>query len=213
MIIECKNCLKKFIVNDRDIPIKGRAVQCSNCSVQWLQMPITTSVKTKDFNIGEKDQGPSKIPSAVATVDSDLEDIDKEPSKDEFNASDGKNYKFLGNQWAEVLPSGKTGRLARKKISNELNSLTGRKKIKKSKSRDKSGQSTDQYQEIERKGMGIFSFLLILFISVAAIILFLDTFKNLLTPFFPYLNDYLVYIFETLNNIYIIIKDIFNNYK
>ena len=29
----------------------------------------------------------------------------------------------------------------------------------------------------------------------------------------PKLDDYLVYIFETLNNIYIIIKDLINNYK
>ena len=61
--------------------------------------------------------------------------------------------------------------------------------------------------------MGIFSFLIVLVISVAAIILALDTFKNQLIPFFPNLDNYLVYIFETLNNIYIIIKDLINNYK
>jgi hypothetical protein len=61
--------------------------------------------------------------------------------------------------------------------------------------------------------MGIFSFLIVLVISVAAIILALDTFKNQLIPFFPDLDNYLVYIFETLNNIYIIIKDLINNYK
>ena len=61
--------------------------------------------------------------------------------------------------------------------------------------------------------MGIFSFLIVLVISLAAIILVLDTFKNQLIPFVPELDNYLVYIFETLNNIYIIITDFFNNYK
>ena len=192
MIIECKNCLKKFTVRDIDIPIKGRTVQCGNCSTQWLQMPITALVTTEDL---------------------DVDDVDQDYSKNEFIASDGKNYKFLGSQWAEVLPSGKAGRLAKKKISKELNKLAGITQVKKSKTIDKSNQSANQYQETEARGMGIFSFLIVLVISVAAIILALDTFKNQLIPFFPDLDNYLVYIFETLNNIYIIIKDFFNNYK
>ena len=192
MIIECKNCLKKFTVRDIDIPIKGRTVQCGNCSTQWLQMPITALVTTEDL---------------------DVDDVDQDYSKNEFIASDGKNYKFLGSQWAEVLPSGKAGRLAKKKISKELNKLAGITQVKKIKTIDKSNQSANQYQETEARGMGIFSFLIVLVISVAAIILALDTFKNQLIPFFPDLDNYLVYIFETLNNIYIIIKDLINNYK
>ena len=192
MIIECKNCLKKFTVRDIDIPIKGRTVQCGNCSTQWLQMPITPSVTTKDL---------------------DVDDVDQDLSKNEFVASDGKNYKFLGSQWAQMLPSGKTGRLAKKKISTELNRLTGKEQVKKSKTINESNQSVNQYQETDARGMGIFSFLIVLVISVAALILALATFKNQLIPFFPDLDNYLGYIFETLNNIYIIIKDLINNYK
>ena len=210
MIIECKNCLKKFTVRDSDIPIKGRTVQCGNCSTQWLQMPITTSVKIDDLNVDDVDQEPSKISSTVTT---ETLDVDQDLSKNEFVASDGKNYKFLGSQWAQVLPSGKTGRLAKKKISTELNRLTGKEQVKKKKTINKSNQSVNQYQETEERGMGIFSFLIVLVISLAAIILALDTFKNKLIPFFPDLDNYLVYIFETLNNIYIIITDFFNNYK
>ena len=191
MIIECKNCLKKFTVRDSDIPIQGRIVQCSNCSSQWQQMPITPSVTTANL---------------------DVDKLDQNRSKNEFMASDGKNYKFLGNQWAQILPSGKTGRLARKKISQELNKLAGKKQVKKSKTIDQTAQSADQYQETE-KGMGIFSFLIVFITFVAAIILALDTFKHLLIPLFPDLDNYLLYIFETLNNIYIIIKDLINNYK
>ena len=53
----------------------------------------------------------------------------KAPSVDSIKASDGKTYKFLGSQWAELLPSGKTGLFARRKISQELDEITGRKEI------------------------------------------------------------------------------------
>ena len=209
MIIECKNCLKKFTVRDADIPIKGRTVQCGNCSTQWFQMPITPSIRTDNLEV-KKDF--SRISSSNKKNDFNVKDIDQKITNNELVSFNGKNYRFLGSQWAEILTSGKTGRLARKKISVELNRITGREQFKKSKKDKKSDQSADQYQEVEG-GMGIFSFLIVSLISIAAIILALDTFKNQLIPFFPNLDNYLIYIFETLNNIYIIITDLFNNYK
>ena len=210
MIIECKKCLKRFSVKDSDIPTKGRTVQCGNCSAQWLQMPIQSAVTTENLDIEKKS---SKISPSIAADNLEAEDDSSQDlSKNEFMASDGKNYKFLGSQWAEMLPSGKFGRLARKNISKELNNLSGRKEVKKKKIQ-KSTQSLNQYQEKQNNGMGIFSYLMVSVISVAALILLLDTFKHQLISVFPNLDNYLVYIFETLNNIYIIIKDLFNNYK
>jgi len=210
MIIECKKCLKRFTVKDGDIPTEGRTVQCGNCSAQWLQMPIQSVVTTENLDIDKKS---SKISPSIATDNLEVEDESSQDlSKDEFMASDGKNYKFLGSQWAEMLPSGKFGRLARKNISKELNKLAGRKEIKKKKIQ-KSTQSLSQYHEKQNNGMSIFGYLMVSVISVAALILLLDTFKHQLISVFPNLDDYLVYIFETLNNIYIIIKDLFNNYK
>ena len=211
MIIECKNCLKNFAVKDSDIPSRGRTVQCGNCSTQWLQMPIHSAVTTDNLDVEKKS---SEISSSVTSDNLDVDDDSgQDLSKNEFMASDGKKYKFLGSQWAEMLPSGKSGKLARKKISKELKELAGKKQVKKNKTIQESNQSVNQYQEKQDNGMGIFSFLMISVISVAAIILLLDTFKHQLIPFFPNLDNYLVYVFETLNNIYIIIKDLFNNYK
>jgi predicted Zn finger-like uncharacterized protein len=208
MILQCKNCLKKFAVKDSDIPSRGRTVQCGNCSTQWLQMPIHTAVTTDNLDVEKKS---SKISTSITADNLETEDNDtsQDLSKNEFTASDGKNYKFLGSQWSEILPSGKFGRLARKNISKELNRLAGRKQVKKNKTVQKSNQSVNQYQEKQDIGMGIFSFLMVSVISVAAIILLLDTFKHQLISVFPNLDNYLVYIFETLNNIYIIIKDLF----
>jgi predicted Zn finger-like uncharacterized protein len=210
MIIECKKCLKRFSVKDSDIPTKGRTVQCGNCSAQWLQMPIQSVVTTENLELKKKS---SKISPSIAADNLEVEDDSSQDlSKDELMASNGKNYKFLGSQWAEILPSGQFGRLARKNISKELNKLAGRKEIKK-KIVQKSTQSLNQYQEKQNNGMSIFSFLMVSVISVAALILLLDTFKHQLISVFPNLDNYLIYIFETLNNIYIIIKDLFNNYK
>ena len=210
MIIECKKCLKRFSVKDSDIPTKGRTVQCGNCSAQWLQMPIQSAITTENLDIEKKS---SKITPSIAADNLEAEDDSSQDlSKNEFMASDGKNYKFLGSQWAEMLPSGKFGRLARKNISKELNKLAGRKEVKKKKIQ-KPTQSLNQYQEKQNNGMGIFSYLMVSIISIAALILLLDTFKHQLISVFPSLDNYLVYIFETLYNIYIIVKDLFNNYK
>ena len=54
-----------------------------------------------------------------------------------IKASDGKTYKLLGNQWAELFSSGKTGLFAKKNISRELNKITGRKEEKTAKKRNK----------------------------------------------------------------------------
>ena len=192
MIIECKSCQKKFVVNDSAVGPNGRSVQCSNCSAQWFQMPISSIVNTDNS-----------------------ETDDNLAANEAVKASDGKTYKFMGKQWAQLLPSGKTGKLAKKKIKLELNRKTGKRNEKHHKKESEitpSEETTQTYSEKD-KGMGIFSFLIVLIIFFAAIILVLDTFKNQISPFWPKLDNYLVYIFETINNIFIIIKDLFNNYK
>ena len=73
----------------------------------------------------------------LLTTETSKQTIIKKPSKEineslsveKIKASDGKTYKFLGSQWAELLPSGKTGLFAKKKIGKELDKLTGRKRI------------------------------------------------------------------------------------
>ena len=114
MIIQCENCTRKFVVKDRDVPEEGRMVQCSYCSVTWHQMPISVPTKTfEQANINEPDE---KISEGL--------------SVDKIRASDGKTYKFLGSQWAQLLPSGKTGLFAQRKIGKELDKLTGRKSVR-----------------------------------------------------------------------------------
>ena len=214
MIIQCENCSRKFIVNDKDIPEKGRMVKCGYCSITWHQMPA--SIPTKTF----KQQKFSKP----------VVEIDESPSIDNIKASDGKTYKFLGSQWAELLPSGKTGLFARKKISQELDQITGRKERKTSKKRQKKLEEVDPSSESlskrqlsdvykPKQGLGFLGYIFLLIIIGFSFVGVLKTFENDLINYIPeieyifeLLDEQLKYISESTKNMIVIIQDLINYY-
>ena len=228
MIIQCESCSKKFIVKDSDIPKEGRNVQCGYCSVTWLQKPISVSSKT--IKLTQKST-PSQAEEESFSIDS-IQKIDQSLSVDSIKASDGKTYKFLGSQWAQLLPSGKTGLFAKKKISKELDRITGRKienisekrkkKIKKEvdpSSQDMDGRETlsDIYKANE--GLGFFGFVFLLIIIGFSIVGVLKTFETDLISYFPemeyvfiILDEQLIYVSETVKNIITILDDLINSY-
>ena len=205
MIIQCGNCSKKFSVKDEDIPKEGRMVQCSNCSQKWFQAPI-------------------KIQSFIKS------DIDENVSKTQFEASDGRTYKFMGSQWAELLRSGKTGLVAKRTIAAELNRLAGIAKPKKSRKRvkkteeveiesiskiiDPSSEQIDNDDQ-QKKGLGFFSYIILLTIITLSIIGILKIFQNELIMYFPeteYIFDKGENIFESMGYIITIIIDLIKSY-
>tara|TARA_Y100001936_G_C15958941_1_gene604490 strand:+ start:251 stop:901 length:651 start_codon:yes stop_codon:yes gene_type:complete len=216
MIIQCKSCSRKFVVKDSDIPKEGRTVKCGYCSVSWHQIPI--SIKTD--TIKEK--------SVIKTINKVKENL----SVDAIKASDGKTYKFLGSQWAELLPSGKTGLFAKKKIGKELDKLTGRKiestnltkKKKVKKELDpSSGKLNDEKQlpqiYVEKGGLGFFGYIFIIIILGFSIVGVLKTFENDLINNFPeiqyifeLLDEQLEFFSETVKNMIVIFKDLINSY-
>ena len=213
MIIQCKSCSRKFIVKDNDIPKSGRMVQCGYCSVTWHQLPNVITTKTKEI----------KTTKASAI-------IDDTPSVDKIKASDGKTYRFLGSQWAELLPSGKTGLFARKKISKELDEVTGRIQKKNPRKKQKKLEEVNPSEGINtdkklpelykpKRGLGFFGFIFLLIIIAFSVIGVLKTFENeLINNFqeaeyiFDLLDQQLTYIAETFKNIFTIIKDLMNSY-
>ena len=112
MIIQCVSCSRKFIAKNSDIPKEGRMVQCGYCSITWHHMPVSA---------------PTRIPEHT-NISEPAEEISEGLSVDKIMASDGKTYKFIGSQWVQLLPSGKTGLFAKRKIGKELDKLTGRKR-------------------------------------------------------------------------------------
>ena len=205
MIIQCGNCSRKFSVKDEDIPKDGRMVQCSNCSQKWFQAPII-------------------IQSSIKS------DIDEKVSKIEFEASDGRTYKFMGSQWAELLRSGKTGLVAKRTIAAELYRLAGIAKPKKSRKRvkkteeveiesiskiiDPSSEQIDSDDQ-QKKGLGFFGYIILLTIITLSIIGILKTFQNELIMYFPeteYIFDKGENIFESMGYIITMIKDLIKSY-
>ena len=214
MIIQCESCSNKFVVGDKDIPEEGRMVRCGYCSVTWHQMPVSVPIKT-----------------IKSEADNNL-------SVERIRASDGKTYKFLGSQWAELLPSGKTGLFAKKKIGKELDKLTGRKekKIVKKKqkkikeveidtiekiidpsSEEMDKQPPDAYKQ--RQGLGFFGYVFLLIIIGFSVVGILRTFENDLLNAFPeteyiygLLDKQLEFLAESVKNMIVIINDLIGYY-
>ena len=216
MIIQCESCSRKFIVKDSDIPQEGRTVQCGYCSVTWHQMAVETPIRPVKSNINES------------------------LSVDKIMASDGKTYKFLGSQWAELLSSGKTGLFAKKKIGRELDKLTGRKEKKTIRKRQKKIKELEidtiekvidpsfgaqdnekQLPDIDqpKQGLGFFGYIFLLIIIGFSIVGVLRTFENDLLNYFPeteyiyeLLDEQLEFLAETVKNMIVIVNDLISSY-
>ena len=220
MIIQCESCSRKFVVKDSDIPQEGRTVQCGFCSVTWHQLPISEIPKT----------------SNKLKLNKPVQEINESLSIDSIKASDGKTYKFLGSQWAELLPSGKTGLFAKKKIGQELDKLTGRKERKTLKKKQKkigrdeieiSDHSMDpssdeigkQQSYNNKKGLGFFGYVFLIIIITLSIIGIAKTFEDDLLNYFPeteyifdFIDEQLIYTSESIENIIIVIQELINSY-
>ena len=223
MIIQCQSCSRKFIVKDSDIPAKGRTVQCGYCSVTWHQNPVSAERKVK--------KKPKKIEAAAEVKIDKISEISKDSSPERMKASDGKTYQFLGGQWAQLMPSGKTGIFAKKKISQELNKLTGRKDNKVIKKRKKNisevnpssinsypGKQLPKIYE-PKQGLGILGYIFLIIIVSFSIVGVLKTFENDLLNAFPeidyiyqLLDKQLEFFAETFKNMVVIVKDLLSSY-
>jgi len=218
MIIQCKSCSRKFVVKETDIPKEGREVQCGYCSVSWHQMSVA--------NLKEN----LKITKTITDV-ADGGD-DKNLSVDSIKASDGKTYKFLGTQWVQLFSSGKTGLFAKKKISKELDKLTGRKvdniNIKKNKKIKKEMNPFSESLDNEKKlpdiyrpsdGLGFFGYVFLTIIITFSIIGFIKAFENYFQNYLPqtlyifeFIDDQIVFVAEAIKNIIVILKDLAISY-
>ena len=224
MIIQCESCSRKFVAKDSDIPEEGRMVQCGYCSVTWHQMPVSI---------------PTKILKQLK-INKPAEEINEGLSVDSIKASDGKTYKFLGSQWAQLLPSGKTGLFAKRKIGRELDKLTGRKERKTAQKRQKkireveidnvdkiidpSSESLDDEKQLSNihgpnKGLGFFGYIFLLIIIGFSVVGALKTFENDLLNYYPeteyifeLFDELLEFLAETVKNMIVIVNDLIGSY-
>jgi len=213
MIIQCESCSRKFIVKDSDIPEGGRTVQCGHCSVTWHQKSISVP----------------NTPIKLTKIVKPSKKINESLSVEAIKASDGKTYKFLGSQWAQLLPSGKTGLFAKKKIGRELDKITGRNIEKTSEKRkkkelDPSSQDMGDREKLSdvytpKEGLGFFGYIFLLIIISFSIVGVLKTFETDLIDHFPkmeyvyeILDQQLIFVAETVKNMITIFNDLIDTY-
>ena len=160
MIISCPNCIKKFNIDEKLIPINGRLLQCSSCKHRWhYDLP-------KDQNIVSE---LSKEEITEDTTKVDLIKINPAKSNDEIKSKIKKKQKV--------------------------------KKTRKKKTKENEDEFSANIVEPKNTSRSFFNILLIIIITFIALILVLDTFKNNLSDYFPFL-------IPALNNFYEIIFDI-----
>ena len=117
---------------------------------------------------------------------------------------------FCHSQWHQ-LPNNTTSSPKEKVIDKvdiskdeaKEQSINKTKKIR-SKVRDK--------QEFKNKNIGFFSYIFIFLISIIAFFLIAETFEYQINNIFPNFGNYIIHVYETLNNILLLIKDLFKSY-
>ena len=130
-----------------------------------------------------------------------------------------------------MLPSGKSGLFARKKIGLELDEITGskeKKTIKRKKKKleevDPSSESLGEEKRLPdiykpKQGLGFFGYIFLIIIVGFSIVGVLKTFEDDLINRFPeveyifiLLDEQMVYVAESVKNIITIIQDLINSY-
>ena len=101
-------------------------------------------------------------------------------------------------------------------LVNEIDSTKSSKNIKKSVKKidkkkinaDKNILESDESILENKKGVGFFSYLLVIIISLIALLVIGDTFKPYLLNIVPNLDFYLSSLYESLTDIYLFFKDL-----
>ena len=167
MIISCPNCIKKFNIDEKLIPVNGRLLQCSSCKHRWhYDLP-------KDQNIASE---LSKEEITEDTTEVDLIKINPAKSNDEIKSKIKKKQKV--------------------------------KKTRKKKIKENEIEVSDNIVQPKNTSRSLFNILLILIITFVALILVLDTFKNNLSNYFPFLISALDNFYEIIFDISSFIKDL-----
>jgi hypothetical protein len=128
------------------------------------------------------------------------------------------------------MSSGKTGLFARKKISQELDEITGRKEIKIGRKKHRKLEEVDPSEGINtdkqlpdlyqsKQGLGFFGYIFLIIVLAFSIVGILKTFENDLINYFPQaeyvyrlLDEQLEYVAETVKNMIVLINDLVDSY-
>jgi len=105
MIINCDNCNKKFSLNDSQIPLNGRLLECGYCKNRWFFKASDASSKeviNSDNNIIKTENNNKNEENLNISINKDVSDKnlssnDKDTSKNEINNSNKLKKKKKNN--------------------------------------------------------------------------------------------------------------------
>ena len=179
MIIECKSCGKKFNVPDSAISEKGRLVQCSSCGNKWTQFPSNQVVqKTK------------KIPAKkIASV-----------------SNEKNNKKTINVIQNETGPKSKKRKKIRSRTGPTLYSAEYLQKKHGLSLDEKVDKKITKAKKVSNVGYGFYSYIITFVVLIIFFFGILNLTQDILIYNFPFLEKYIEYIFETVNNLKIIIS-------
>ena len=155
MIITCEQCYKKFEIESKLIPEKGRLLQCSSCNFKWFykkEILEESKVVLEEQNIKSENIDP------IIQENNDVKIFD--------------------------------------------DSITSEKKNVKPKRKH-------SYTAPKTKKISFLNIILVFIISIIALIVLVDTFKNQISLMFPETEYILESLYETLKDILLFIQDLF----
>ena len=180
MFITCNNCNKKFDIDSKLIPDKGRLLQCANCDHKWFFKkevikntvnPIVEDIVNDNANIFDKNNSsnndeinPSNLTKEEAEVDTD-----------ELNKKIGVNNH-------EEL---------KKKNDVNINENTPVKEKPK-----------------KQRNFKILNIIIVAVISFVAFIIIVDTFKHPIGQVVPNIEFILYNLYESIKDILLFISDL-----
>ena len=181
MLISCNNCHKKFDVNSNLIPEKGRLLECSNCKNKWFfkKEIINAPIAPIAIKVSEeKEPIKVKIPEVKVSFKSNDSIETVNPAKIEILDTIQLLDNKINNDYIEKNISS---------ISNnnlETNSIKG------------------------KKHHNLIRITIIFIISFVAMIITIDTFKDLISLYFPNIEFLLYNLYESIKDMELFLRDL-----
>ena len=186
MILDCQCGEKKFVVPDNAIPAAGRLVQCSFCGNKWTQFPITKKVNKEPINFSSKNEvieKPAKVPPKI---------------KEEkfFSKTEKVNKKIKKKSGPSIYSKEYLEKKHGIKIDESVSRASKNRLSKKT----------------SKSYFGFYSYLILLLFVFTSMVGILNLTSEIIIYNFPVTEVYIEYLFENLNNFWILLKDTFNLY-
>ena len=181
MIITCNNCNKKFNLDSKLIPDKGRLLQCASCDHKWFfkkevlentVSPIAIDIKNDSVNIFDQNNH--------SNID-EVNPSDLSKREAEADTEEELNEKIVVNYEEEL----------EKKIDTNINEST-----------------TVNAKPKKQKNFKILNIFIVAIISFVAFIIIVDTFKYPIGKIIPNIEFILYNLYESIKDISLFIRDL-----